>query len=82
MDSRTLLPTGHENLALFTDWVARTVAELPPRHVNLIRPFAEWHVVRDARRRSAHGPYELGAGLYFGLEVVAEPVEEGTAIDG
>lgn len=89
------------------------MAEPPPRHVDLIRPFAEWHVIREARRRSAHGPYELGpqelaadhaeelfghcgcrlrlsvgrtgdegAGLHFGLEVVAEPVEEGAAIDG
>lgn len=37
------------------------VAELPARHANLIRPFAEWHIIRDARQRSARGRYTYAA---------------------
>ncbi|MCX5060200.1 hypothetical protein OG895_44060 [Streptomyces sp. NBC_00201] len=56
-----ILPPRDENLALLTNWVARTVAELPTRHANLIRPFAEWHIIRDARRRSSRGRYTYAA---------------------
>ncbi|MEU9623871.1 hypothetical protein [Streptomyces sp. NPDC048155] len=56
-----ILPPRDENLALLTNWVARTVAELPARHAHLIRPFAEWHIIRDARRRSARGRYTYAA---------------------
>ncbi|MGI5149320.1 hypothetical protein ACQEVC_23675 [Plantactinospora sp. CA-294935] len=52
-----ILPSRDENLALLVHWVARTLTTLPPAHVTLIRAFAEWHVVRDARRRSARGRY-------------------------
>lgn len=55
------LPPRDENLALLTNWVARTVSELPVQHANLIRPFAEWHIIRDARRRSARGRYTYAA---------------------
>jgi hypothetical protein len=37
------------------------VAELSARHAHLIRPFAEWHIIRDARRRSARGRYTYAA---------------------
>ncbi|MDX3131270.1 hypothetical protein PV367_16130 [Streptomyces europaeiscabiei] len=37
------------------------MAELPARHANLIRPFAEWHIIRDARQRSARGRYTYAA---------------------
>ncbi|WP_128429345.1 hypothetical protein [Streptomyces cyaneus] len=56
-----ILPPRDENLALLTNWVERTVAELPARHANLIRPFAEWHIIRDARRRSSRGRYTYAA---------------------
>ncbi|MFJ1700285.1 hypothetical protein ACIOHC_35380 [Streptomyces sp. NPDC088252] len=56
-----ILPPRDENLALLTNWVARTVAELPARHAHLIRPFAEWHIIRDTRRRSARGRYTYAA---------------------
>ncbi|MEU6555629.1 hypothetical protein ABZ915_36085 [Streptomyces sp. NPDC046915] len=56
-----ILPPRDENLALLTNWAARTVAELPPRHANLVRPFAEWHIIRDARRRSSRGRYTYAA---------------------
>ncbi|RSO09607.1 hypothetical protein DMH26_01080 [Streptomyces sp. WAC 05379] len=56
-----ILPPRDENLALLTNWVARTTSELPARHANLVRPFAEWHIIRDARRRSARGRYTYAA---------------------
>ncbi|MFE2667524.1 hypothetical protein [Streptomyces mirabilis] len=56
-----ILPPRDENLALLTNWVARTVADLPARYAHLIRPFAEWHIIRDARRRSARGRYTYAA---------------------
>ncbi|RKN04796.1 hypothetical protein D7319_27575 [Streptomyces radicis] len=52
-----ILPPRDENLALLTNWAARTMTALPPQHAALIRPFAEWHIIRDARRRSARGRY-------------------------
>ncbi|MEU0099959.1 XRE family transcriptional regulator [Streptomyces sp. NPDC006267] len=56
-----ILPPRDENLALLTNWVTRTVAGLPARQANIIRPFAEWHIIRDARRRSARGRYTYAA---------------------
>jgi hypothetical protein len=37
------------------------VAKLPAHQATVIRPFAEWHIVRDARRRSARGRYTYAA---------------------
>ncbi|MGW0336875.1 hypothetical protein ACWD0J_34415 [Streptomyces sp. NPDC003011] len=56
-----ILPKRDENLALLTNWLARTLAGIPSHHVTLIRPFAEWQVIRDARRRSARGRYTFNA---------------------
>ncbi|MEV6756587.1 hypothetical protein [Streptomyces sp. NPDC051214] len=56
-----ILPQRDENLALLTNWAARTLAGLPPHHATPIRPFAEWHIIRDARRRSARGRYSYAA---------------------
>ncbi|MFI9155407.1 hypothetical protein [Streptomyces sp. NPDC053367] len=56
-----LLPPRDENLALLINWTARTLAKLPGHQATLIRPFAEWHIIRDARRRSARGRYTYTA---------------------
>jgi hypothetical protein len=56
-----VLPRRDENLALLTNWLTRTLATLPEHHSTLIRAFAEWHVLRDARRRSARGRYTFAA---------------------
>ncbi|WP_218137693.1 hypothetical protein [Streptomyces sp. 2131.1] len=56
-----ILAPRDENLALLTNRVTRTVADLPARQANIIRPFAEWHIVRDARRRSSRGRYTYAA---------------------
>lgn len=55
------LPRRQENLARLELWVKDTVANLPSHQARFIRPFAEWNVVRDARRRAARGRYTSGA---------------------
>jgi hypothetical protein len=56
-----ILPPREENLARLISWSARTLATLTPQHTALIRPFAEWHIIRDARHRSASGHYSFSA---------------------
>jgi hypothetical protein len=34
---------------------------LPTAHTEIIRPFAEWFIIRDARRRAARGRYSPNA---------------------
>jgi hypothetical protein len=51
-----LLPSRHENLAKLTVWIAHTVPALPPHQQRVIRPYAEWEVLRDARRRAGRDP--------------------------
>ncbi|MGY4978749.1 hypothetical protein ACWCYL_16540 [Streptomyces sp. 900105755] len=54
-------PYRQENLARLATWLTGKLAQLPPHHVTLVRPFAEWGIVKDARRRAARGRYSLGA---------------------
>ncbi|WP_245567512.1 XRE family transcriptional regulator [Nocardia vinacea] len=56
-----VLPTRNEPLAQLELWSERTLTQLPRSQQHIIRPFADWHVVRDARRRAARGPYRVGA---------------------
>lgn len=56
-----LLSPRDENLALLISWSARTLARLTPQHTTLVRPFADWHIIRDARKRSASGRYTYAA---------------------
>lgn len=43
-----VLPPRQENLARLETWLAAKLAQLPPHHVTLVRPFAEWGIVKDA----------------------------------
>ncbi|MFD8246922.1 hypothetical protein [Nocardia sp. NPDC059691] len=56
-----VLPPRHEPLAQLELWCSTTVAELPPGHARIIRPYVEWHILRDARRRAPRGRYTHGA---------------------
>ncbi|MHA6763114.1 hypothetical protein [Streptacidiphilus sp. PAMC 29251] len=56
-----ILPTRQENLARLELWLDSVLAALPRHQLVIIRPFAEWSVVRDARRRAARGRYTAGA---------------------
>ncbi len=50
-----------ENLARLKLWVKEAVTNLPSHQARIIGPFAEWNVVRDARRRATRGRYTSNA---------------------
>ncbi len=56
-----VLPERNEHLARLERWVTSELSRLPGHQATIVRPFAEWHVVRDARRRAARGRYTHGA---------------------
>lgn len=56
-----VLPERNEHLARLERWVTHTLPALPGHQAIVIRPFAEWHVVRDARRRAVRDRYSNGA---------------------
>ncbi|GAB3436425.1 hypothetical protein [Actinophytocola sediminis] len=55
------LPSRAEHLNLLESWADRTISGLPKPHQRIVRPFAEWHVIRDARRRHARNRYTEAA---------------------
>lgn len=55
------LPPRAEHLNRLEAWADRTIDRLPKRQQRIIRPFAEWQVIRDARRRAARNRYTEGA---------------------
>jgi hypothetical protein len=55
------LPQRVEHLCRLEAWADTVLGELPPRQQRILRPFAEWQVIRDARRRAAGGRYTQGA---------------------
>lgn len=58
-----VLPVRNEALAQLQLWVDRTMPTVNAEHRPIIRAYAEWHVVRRARQRAAHGPFRSGADL-------------------
>ncbi|MFJ6393980.1 hypothetical protein ACIQJT_41120 [Streptomyces sp. NPDC091972] len=56
-----VLPERNANLARLELWSADVLARLPQPQMKIIRPFAEWHIIRDARRRSSRGRYTTNA---------------------
>ncbi|MDH6627864.1 hypothetical protein M2271_005693 [Streptomyces sp. LBL] len=52
-----ILPTRQENLVQLELWFRDAAQNLPTAHTEIIRPFAEWFIIRDARRRAARGRY-------------------------
>ncbi|MFJ3640589.1 hypothetical protein ACIPRD_12615 [Streptomyces sp. NPDC090108] len=65
------LPWRNENLASLTSWLARTTSQLAPHHAQVIKPFAEWQIIRDARRRASRGHYSAGAAHADRLDIKA-----------
>jgi hypothetical protein len=57
----SILPRRQENLARLELWLNSFAGALPPHQARVIRPFAEWQILRDARRRAARGRYTAGA---------------------
>ncbi|WP_237735784.1 XRE family transcriptional regulator [Streptomyces sp. AA1529] len=56
-----ILPKRQEVFARLRLWIDKEVADLPPHQACVIRPFAEWGILRDARRRADKGRYTVGA---------------------
>ncbi|MFD6791584.1 XRE family transcriptional regulator, partial [Streptomyces anthocyanicus] len=57
----SILPKRTEHLARLQLWIKKALADLPPHHAHAVRPFAEWAVLRTARRRADKGRYTLGS---------------------
>jgi hypothetical protein len=55
------LPRRVEYLCRLEAWADDALNGLVPRQQRILRPFAEWQIIRDARRRAAHGRYTEGA---------------------
>lgn len=55
------LPERHETFARLELWARATLEALPPHQFRIVSPFAEWHVIKDARRRAERGRYTPGA---------------------
>lgn len=55
------LPRRVEHLCRLEAWTDTALGALVPRQQRILRPFAEWQIIRDARRRAAHGRYTQGA---------------------
>ncbi|MCX5205825.1 transposase [Streptomyces sp. NBC_00237] len=47
------LPEWDEELERIPAWLDTVLADRPPGHVQLVRPYARWHLLRRARRRAA-----------------------------
>jgi len=57
-----ILPARAEYFAQLQLWANRKIADLPPAHARIIRPYAEWRVIRDARSRVTRRRYTVGSG--------------------
>ena len=56
-----VLPERQERLHQLRLWLGATLTALPTHQRALIGPFAEWSILRDARRRAERGTYTSGA---------------------
>ena len=65
---QTLVHTGvlderAEPIERFGPWLDQALGDVPPHHASVIRPFAQWQVLRRARRRVDRRPFTAaGAG--------------------
>ncbi|MFJ5851049.1 hypothetical protein [Streptomyces sp. NPDC092903] len=66
-----ILPLRQEYLNQLELWFRKTAQDLPATHIEVIRPFAEWFVIRDACRRANRGRYSLNAATVDRNEIRA-----------
>lgn len=64
-----VLPHRQVGLARLQNWLTSELKRLPPHQAPIIRPFAEWGIVRDARRRAARGRYTSGASTADRMDI-------------
>jgi hypothetical protein len=55
------LPRRPEHLHRLEAWADSALSRQTPSQQRILRPFAEWQVIRDARRRATRGRYTEGA---------------------
>lgn len=57
-----VLPARDEHLERIEPWLGEVLAGRPAQHAALVRPYATWHVLRRARRRSrGRGAFTMSA---------------------
>jgi len=66
-----ILSPRQEYLNQLELWFRKAAQDLPAAHIEVIRPFAEWFVIRDARRRANRGCYSLNAATVDRNEIRA-----------
>ncbi|MFE2359018.1 XRE family transcriptional regulator [Streptomyces parvulus] len=66
-----VLPRRDENFARIQLWLDAALNGLPATQLRVLRPFAEWCILRDARRRSERGRYTSGAASVDRMEIRA-----------
>ncbi len=59
--SAGLLDRRNEDLAQLQLWAERIITTLPASQQRIVRPFAEWQIIRKARRTAARGIYREAA---------------------
>jgi hypothetical protein len=57
-----VLPERAEYLERIVPWIDKILANCPPHHANLLRPYARWEVLRRARRLATRRLYTAAAG--------------------
>ncbi|MBT1185383.1 XRE family transcriptional regulator [Streptomyces sp. CJ_13] len=66
-----VLPPRQEYFNQLELWFRKVAQDMPTAHIEFIRPFAEWFIIRDARRRANRGRYSLGASTVDRNEIRA-----------
>lgn len=59
-----ILEPREEPLARIAPWLERVLADLPAGHRPVVRAYAEWHVLRKARRRAARGRFTAASAAH------------------
>lgn len=60
-----LLPARNEPLERTAAWLRAFFDGVDPEHVRLLRPFAEWTLMRRARRRDREGKFTVGSASFL-----------------
>lgn len=64
-----ILSERDELLARIEPWLEYALGERPEHHATLVRPFATWHVLRRARRRSNRRAVTTSAATYVRSQI-------------
>ena len=82
-----VLPRRNEDLERVPAWLDHHLADKPPEHANLVRPFLHWFLPRRARNRAAARRHPASAGrelrrrVRVALELLTWIDEQGMALE-